>query len=667
MLCTRCGVQVEDRALFCANCGAPIRDAEQDAPVAMGVVPTGQEQVQMPPQPQGAMPEQAYGAAPQAPIGVPQAPVPGAPPAPGVVQGVPDGMGAMPQQYPVRGCVGTAWDDVKASPGYFKKVLLLALISMVPILNFAELGYGVRWGAEVVHGRRQPLPQKIVTGENFKIGFFVVVIIAIFSIVVSVLSALFSYIGVMVDSSAVQIVGSLVIVALSIFAVPFLYLSMMRIGVFDSLGEGFAFGKLGKAFSKKTGTLFFVSYVPSLIASLIESAVGLVYFLIVGVIVGGSVAAYSSRISTYGIYYNMSPEEFVSVFGGQIVVVALFTLVLTYALMVISALFSLVTNRGIGYYIARFVPEWGAEAQAKMAGLSAEADQQPMAQPAVGQPPVEQPSAEQPAADQQPEGQQLADQQLADQQPVGQPPIGQLVGLQAASQPFAAQQPADQRAMDRLPAEEPEGQSPVDQETTKPAEELQPAEELLEAQDQSDTQPVEQVQPESEPVAVQQQPEADDGADAGDAAAVVPTEIPTAEPVPDDLPVAEPEVAAQLEAEPVSTAQPVAEPVVATEAPTDESLTLRVTRANGDTCEIPFFPVTIGKGSEADLCIPDNSTISRVHVRLLRDGNVFAAEDLGSTNKTFINGYQIEPNTPSILSDGDELALSNEVLRVTIK
>jgi len=56
-----------------------------------------------------------------------------------------------------------------------------------------------------------------------------------------------------------------------------------------------------------------------------------------------------------------------------------------------------------------------------------------------------------------------------------------------------------------------------------------------------------------------------------------------------------------------------------------------------------------------------------VHVRLLRDGNVFAAEDLGSTNKTFINGYQIEPNTPSILSDGDELALSNEVLRVTIK
>ena len=76
--------------------------------------------------------------------------------------------------------------------------------------------------------------------------------------------------------------------------------------------------------------------------------------------------------------------------------------------------------------------------------------------------------------------------------------------------------------------------------------------------------------------------------------------------------------------------------------------------------------MTIGKGSEADLVIEGNGAISRVHMRILRDGDVFAAEDLGSTNKTFVGTYELPPNTPTILSDGDELKLANEVLRIKV-
>ena len=100
--------------------------------------------------------------------------------------------------------------------------------------------------------------------------------------------------------------------------------------------------------------------------------------------------------------------------------------------------------------------------------------------------------------------------------------------------------------------------------------------------------------------------------------------------------------------------------------PMPGTLTLQLTRANGDVCTLSTFPVTIGKGSEADLVIDGNGAISRVHMRILRDGDTFAAEDLGSTNKTFIGTYELPPNTPTILSDGDELRLANELLRVSI-
>ena len=82
-------------------------------------------------------------------------------------------------------------------------------------------------------------------------------------------------------------------------------------------------------------------------------------------------------------------------------------------------------------------------------------------------------------------------------------------------------------------------------------------------------------------------------------------------------------------------------------------------------CTITTFPLTVGKGSDAGLII-DNPTVSRVHLQLLSDSGMFAAMDLGSTNKTYVAGYEIAPNTPTILSDGDELRLGNEVLKVRI-
>lgn len=95
-------------------------------------------------------------------------------------------------------------------------------------------------------------------------------------------------------------------------------------------------------------------------------------------------------------------------------------------------------------------------------------------------------------------------------------------------------------------------------------------------------------------------------------------------------------------------------------------LSLRFTRRNGDTCVLSGYPTIVGTASDCNLVIADNPSISRHHVRILRDGNVFAAEDLGSSNKTYIGNYCLAPSTPTILTDGDDLRLGSEVLRVSI-
>ncbi len=69
--------------------------------------------------------------------------------------------------------------------------------------------------------------------------------------------------------------------------------------------------------------------------------------------------------------------------------------------------------------------------------------------------------------------------------------------------------------------------------------------------------------------------------------------------------------------------------------------------------------IVIGRSVEADFQISDRS-ISRRHCRIVRQDNDFWIEDLGSTNKTYVNNESIERH---LLSDGDHVQLSQTVLK----
>ncbi len=75
----------------------------------------------------------------------------------------------------------------------------------------------------------------------------------------------------------------------------------------------------------------------------------------------------------------------------------------------------------------------------------------------------------------------------------------------------------------------------------------------------------------------------------------------------------------------------------------------------GKSCELVARETIIGRHPSCDIVLPE-STISRRHARIRREGEQFFIDDLGSQHGTFINGQRI--TGPKRLTTGDRIQLS---------
>lgn len=90
---------------------------------------------------------------------------------------------------------------------------------------------------------------------------------------------------------------------------------------------------------------------------------------------------------------------------------------------------------------------------------------------------------------------------------------------------------------------------------------------------------------------------------------------------------------------------------------------LRVLPPAGDAfdSELTGDEIVIGRSSECDLTIADRY-LSRKHAKLVRDGERWLLEDLGSRNGTSLNGSPIDE--PAEIRPGDEIQLSGSLIKV---
>ena len=243
-------------------------------------------------------------------------------------------------QY-AKGCAGAAWDDIVHSPGWVSRVLLLGLINLVPILNFVVMGYGMRWGRELLLGRIAPMPQKIFGERTFVNG--------VFAFVVSIIIGIATYICCAI-LGVVPLLGALAAIAATIFMDMFAYVMIMRVAIYDDLGAGFDIRNCWEAFKKNPGSLFCASILPNLIVGAIAGAICLaiiaVFALPLLAILVGTIAAGESVGALVG--------------GGlSLLTVGIPALLLVYVVLCFAGgLGTVWTLRAMGHYVAREAQDW---------------------------------------------------------------------------------------------------------------------------------------------------------------------------------------------------------------------------------------------------------------------------------------------------------------------
>lgn len=88
---------------------------------------------------------------------------------------------------------------------------------------------------------------------------------------------------------------------------------------------------------------------------------------------------------------------------------------------------------------------------------------------------------------------------------------------------------------------------------------------------------------------------------------------------------------------------------------------------NDEKIAISKSSFIIGKNNACDYVIHCNNAISRQHAEInLKNNNVYII-DKKSTNKTFVNGREIEPGKPVSIANGDEIRLANVSLKLIIE
>ncbi len=315
----------------------------EPAAAASGAQPTSAPEPAAVPGEPATQPATPAGAVPPPPAA--QAPAGAAVPQP------PASAPIQPKPVFAKGCVAIAWEDIKASPSWLSRILLLGLISCVPILNFVVIGYLLNWVREVPFGGRTTMPKPIVTGRNFEVGFYGFVIALVFGLVAGMASAVLVWI---------PILGWVAGIAITLFVEMATYLAMVRMALSKQIGEGFRIAKLWEALKANWGGLFVAAIVPSLLVGLVVMAVFIVLALILAVFVAlpasvaASGAAASSAASAAGLLVSLG-------LGSALLLVAYYLLA-----CMASTFASALAYRAVAHYIGRFAPEWANEARVAM-------------------------------------------------------------------------------------------------------------------------------------------------------------------------------------------------------------------------------------------------------------------------------------------------------------
>lgn len=266
----------------------------------------------------------------------------------------------------------TVWQDIKNSPGWFGRLLLLALLSFIPVFGIIVVyGYLLAWSRDIAWGVHGPLPAHIFGNEDGKLysrGFFAWLILLAIGFLLVLLLVVINFAWVLsVGGLSAFVQGGLsmnifyglismfamlvmfgVGVTLLALALVFAWIGWMRMAIYGRLSAGFQFGKIWAMFRHDAGGMMRI-FGMSLLFGVIAGIVGMVIMvmLVVGFALIGAFA-----VGTGG-----------HVSSGMVMLLLLSMMlgagIFSYAGVVVVVFNMMLVTRALGYWTRQFgVAQW---------------------------------------------------------------------------------------------------------------------------------------------------------------------------------------------------------------------------------------------------------------------------------------------------------------------
>ncbi|WP_080802658.1 DUF4013 domain-containing protein [Arabiibacter massiliensis] len=269
------------------------------------------------------------------------------------------------------GYFAAAWHDIKGSPGWLGKLVILALVSLIPIFGWIVVyGYLFGWARDIAWDAHSPLPARIFGNEDGKLysrGFFALLITTICLLIPWALEMVWGMLtgfgtfwsdhgyGMSMLGLATP-VFSLLIMAAIFLATLFSWVGAMRTSIYGRLAPGLQFGRIWammrhdfQGLLRILGMAVLLAVGAGLVAWLLVMVlvfVGLVVGMIVtggNLDVGGShsgAGVWMMAMSVMGIVFSL-----VAVYGAFMTALSVFVLAMV--------------ARALGYWTRQFgVPSW---------------------------------------------------------------------------------------------------------------------------------------------------------------------------------------------------------------------------------------------------------------------------------------------------------------------
>lgn len=271
------------------------------------------------------------------------------------------------------GYFNAAWQDIKNSPGWVGKLLLLSLLLFIPVFGYiVMMGYLLGWARDMAWGVHAPLPQRIFGNEDGKLysrGFFAWVISMALGVVLALATFLLTclmsfvlglgFVGAVGHHAGIAMVGvaaallsvlSIILpIAASLAGALFQWVGWMRMSVYARLSAGFQFGKIWAMIRHDFGGIARILGMGVLI--LLVGGIAIVLLGLVVLLIVFALAAFSVGMGA------VAEAPSWAVWAVLLALVAL--LAFAYAGMVLSVFTQMMTLRALGYWTRGFeVPLW---------------------------------------------------------------------------------------------------------------------------------------------------------------------------------------------------------------------------------------------------------------------------------------------------------------------